>query len=196
MQPWSAAATLEKNKLATDAPFLILVDAYHKSIGESIRLVRNTEDIVWNGNTWTAFPLSLGSYNADGKTIPALSLNISNCGGMVQTYIQKYQGLTDAEVKIMVVHAAHLDNTKPECELDFIITKTQYDEQWISFTLGPSSEMVYRFPIHRFMNDFCPFTFKDIRCGYAGSETSCYNNLTSCKIPKRFGGEPGIQTGR
>lgn len=196
MQIWSTAAILEKNKLASDAPFLILVDAYHQSVGEHIRLVRNTEDISWNGEQWTAFPLDIDSYSEDGKTIPALTLKLSNCGGIIQTYIQRYQGLTDAAVKIMVVHAAHLDNTTPECELDFLITKTQYDEQWISFTLGPSSEMVNRFPQYRYMNDFCPFKFKDIRCGYTGSDATCYNTLSTCRIPKRFGGEPGIQTGR
>lgn len=195
MLQFSKIATLEKNKLSSDAPFLLLFDISHPQLTENIRLVRNTEDVTWAGKTWTAFPVDIEDYSEDGKSLPALNMKIAAGQGLITTYLQKYGGLTDARVRIYIVHAKCLDVDKPEMELEFQITETTYDEQWITFTLGASPELANRFPAWKYLTDFCPFVCGDIRCGYAGDKT-CKNNLVSCLIPERFGGEPGIQTGR
>ena len=195
MLQFSKIATLKKNKLSSDAPFLLLFDISHEQLAENIRLVRNTEDVTWAGKTWTAFPVDIEDYSEDGKSLPALNMKIAAGQGLITTYLQKYGGLTDARVRIYIVHAKCLDVDKPEMELEFQITETTYDEQWITFTLGASPELANRFPAWKYLTDFCPFVCGDIRCGYAGDKT-CKNNLASCLIPERFGGEPGIQTGR
>ena len=195
MLQFSKIATLEKNKLSTDAPFLLLFDISHERLAENIRLVRNTEDVTWAGKTWTAFPVDIEDYSEDGKSLPALNMKIAAGQGLITTYLQKYGGLTDARVRIYIVHAKCLDIDKPEMELEFQITETTYDEQWITFTLGASPELANRFPAWKYLTDFCPFVCGDIRCGYTGDKM-CKNNLASCLIPERFGGEPGIQTGR
>ena len=195
MLQFSKIATLEKNKLSTDAPFLLLFDISHEQLAENIRLVRNTEDVTWAGKTWTAFPVDIEDYSEDGKSLPALNMKIAAGQGLITTYLQKYGGLTDARVRIYIVHAKCLDIDKPEMELEFQITETTYDEQWITFTLGASPELANRFPAWKYLTDFCPFVCGDIRCGYTGDKM-CKNNLASCLIPERFGGEPGIQTGR
>lgn len=192
MFKFSQIATLEKNKLSTDAPFLMLFSIISKDLSEDINLVRNTEDITWNGKTWSRFPVEVETYDEDGKTLPALNLKVSSGGGLLTTYLQKYNGLVDAKVNIYVVHAKNLASSTPEMELDFVINETTYDEQWITFTLGPTSEMSTRFPQWRYLNDFCPFVCGDIRCGYQGTEV-CRNTLQTCLIKERFGGEPGIQ---
>ena len=195
MLEFSNIATLEKNKLSTDAPFLMFFEIDHEQLAEHIRLVRNTEDVTWAGKTWTAFPVDIEDYSEDGKSLPALNMKIAAGQGLITTYLQKYGGLTDARVRIYIVHAKCLDVDKPEMELEFQITETTYDEQWITFTLGASPELANRFPAWKYLTDFCPFVCGDIRCGYTGDKT-CKNNLASCLIPERFGGEPGIQTGR
>lgn len=195
MQIWSAAAILEKNKLASDAPFLILLEINHALLPEPVRLVRNNEKTVWNGNTWEAFPFDFDNITEEGATIPSLGLKISNAGGIIQTYIQQYNGFADGTATIMLVHAAHLDDLVPQFELAFTVKETQYSEEWITFTLGPSSESSNRFPISRFIENYCPYKFKSVRCGYAGTADICNNTLDQCRIPKRFGGEPGMSTG-
>lgn len=195
MNHFSQVATLEKNKLASDSPFLLLVEVTCKDLPDKIRLVRNTEDVTWCKETWTAFPLDIEQYTEDGKTLPALNLKISSGRGLLTTYLQQYNGLVDSEVAVYIVHAKLLDIETPETELDFVINECSYDEEWISFTLGPSPEIADRFPAWRYLTDFCPFVCGDIRCGYTGEKT-CQNNLASCLMPERFGGEPGIQTGR
>lgn len=191
MKIWSQAATLQKNKLASDDAFLIFVEVSCPSLHEPIHLVRNTAPVTWREVEWTPFPIEMDSSSEDGKTIPSLNLKISNCGGIVQQYIQQYNGLADSEVKIFVALASNLSSPVPEFELDFLITSTKYDEQWIVFTLGASSELVNRFPTNKYIADFCPFVCGDIRCAYTGTDR-CVNNLKSCLIPERFGGEVGM----
>lgn len=195
MLEFSKVATLEKNKLSTDAPFLMFFEITHTQLAEPIRLVRNTDDVTWNGKTWTCFPIDIEDYEEDGKTLPALNMKIASGQGLITTYLQKYGGLTDARVKLYIVNQKCLDVATPEMEMEFQITETAYDEQWITFTLGASPELANRYPAWKYLTDFCPFTCGDIRCGYSGTST-CKNNLASCLIPERFGGEPGIQTGR
>lgn len=194
MRVFSEAAVLEKNRLASDAPFLIFLEIENPSIGE-IRLVRNTENIQWQGKEWQAFPLDIETSSEDGKTIPALNVKVSNCGGIIQTYLQQYNGLVDSGVRLMVALASNLANPNPEFELDFLIKSASYDESWVTFCLSASAELMNRFPAHRYINNFCPFRCGDLRCGYIGAGV-CVNTLETCLIPSRFGGEPGIQRGR
>lgn len=191
MQIWSQAAALVKNSLASDTPFLLLAEVISKELTEPICLVRNTENIIWRDKEWTAFPIEIESSSEDGKTIPSINIRISSLGGMVASYIQQFNGLVDSEVKIYVVLASNLVVSDAEFELDFMITEAKYTEEWITFILGASPELVNRFPRFRYNKNFCPFVCKEIRCGYEG-EGSCVNTLESCLIPKRFGGEPGM----
>ena len=154
MRVFSEAAVLEKNRLASDAPFLIFLEIENPSIGE-IRLVRNTENIQWQGKEWQAFPLDIETSSEDGKTIPALNVKVSNCGGIIQTYLQQYNGLVDSGVRLMVALASNLANPNPEFELDFLIKSASYDESWVTFCLSASAELMNRFPAHRYINNFC-----------------------------------------
>ena len=195
MNIWSAAGILEKNKLANTQPFLLLLEIEAEGIEETIRLARNNEDVIFNGQIYQMFPFDIDAVVEDGKQIPSLSLKVSNATGIIQGYIQSYNGLADAKVKILLVHAAHLDNTTPEMEFDYVINETKYDESWITFAIGSSNDHSYRFPPQRYITNFCSYRYKDIRCGYNGALDECDGTLETCRIPKRFGGEPGLENG-
>lgn len=192
MKVWETAAILEKNKLASDAPFLLLLKIRHTDLPEVIYLARNTEDVTWAGQVWARFPLNVSSVVTDGTTLPTVKLTVSNCGGVIQSYLQQYGGLTDAAVTLYVVHANLLDTAEPLDRLDFTCLSTSYDESWVTFNLGSSPELYNKFPLDTYMTDFCPFAFKSVRCGYAGSEKPCNNTLKECRIRERFGGEQGM----
>lgn len=193
MNQFSAAGILEKNKLASDSPFLILADIECKEL-ETIHLVRNNENITWQGNEYIRFPMELNSVTDDGKEIPQVELKVSNVGGIIEGYAQRYSGFVGAEVKVVVVHAAHLDKPYPEYELNLICTATKYNEQWVTFVLSGNVEVNFRFPPNRFMQDFCRWKFKSVRCGYSGNAEPCNGTLKTCRIPERFGGEPGVHS--
>ena len=195
MNIWSMGGILEKNRLANDKPFLLLMRVKHKSLSEPIYLARNNDDVVWNGITWVRFPIGLDNMTQDGKETASLNLKVSNLGGVIQTYVQQNNGFTDATVTLYVVHAAHLDNTVPEFTLTMTCTATKYDESWVTFSLSSDTDFSWSFPPDRYMQDFCRFRFKGPRCGYVGNAAECNGTLATCRIPSRFGGEPGVTSG-
>lgn len=199
MKVFSELATIAKNSLSASYPFLIFFTIEHADI-DTIRLVQNNEDVIYNGNLFTAFPVELDTIaNDDGKTLPSVTLKVSNIHQIIQHEIQKYNGLTDAKVKIEVVYMEGMVKRKkeilridvePEELFQFQVTGTAYDENWVSFTLGTSPAMAWRFPQEKYYADYCPFVFGDIRCCATG--TKCQNTLSTCKNLVRFGGAPGL----
>lgn len=193
MLKWPNAAILEKNRLASDAPFLTLVKMVYGSL-DPIYIARNNEDVNWNGEVWTAYPLNVGNNTVDNKEEPSLSITVSNAGGLLQKYLQEYNGFGGAALTIYVVHAKYLDETTPLEEFDFMVANTSYDEQWVTFKLSASPEIHYQFPVSTYAAKYCPYKFKSVRCGYAGTASACNNTADTCRIPTRFGGEEGMNS--
>jgi len=197
----SQAAKIASNQLESAVPWLTFLTITSPDT-ETIYIVRNNEDIIWNGTLYTRFPVEIDTLmNDDGKTLNSVNLKVSNAGKIIQDAIQSYNGLCDAEVQIDVVYMETLTrnknavpyiNIEPEDTFSFIVTQTTYDEQWVTFKLGARTTLAHGYPMHKFYLEYCPFVFGDIRCGYAGGGEPCKNTLSTCKILERFGGSFGI----
>lgn len=191
----SQASIIEKNKIATDGVWLMLLQLAIPG-EETIRLVNNTDNVTFQGNEYTAFPFSLEDINEDGKERPNVQLRISNVTGTIQAYAETHSGLTGAKVTVLVYNTNVPDVI--EAEEHFVITGTSADVNWLAFTLGTDFSFTRRFPPVRIMKDYCPFKFRGAECGYRGSVTSCNKTLTACRAmgnQSRFGGEPTIPQG-
>jgi lambda family phage minor tail protein L len=196
--PLSAAAYLEKNSLESDGAFLLLleVDLPDSSV---LRLARNPSDIEWNGNTYQRFPFELDEIGDSSKNeVPSVGIRIGNVTRAIQAFLEQYNGLTGAEVRILVVHSAHLDVATPEVSLTYQVVGCSADNQWVSLSLGASSPFMRRFPQARLLLNHCRWKFKSTECGYAGAETTCSKSLGRCQQlanSPRFGGFPGVGRG-
>jgi phage-related protein len=134
----------------------------------------------------------------DTKSIQQVQLSVSNVDGLVQSYLEEYDGLTDKEITLYIVHASHLDLTEAEIEESFTIQSVDYDEEWVTFTLGGENVQYFRYPSRRYMQRSCPLKYKSVRCGSTSALTDCPKTLQGCRDrnnAKRFGGEPGMLTG-
>jgi lambda family phage minor tail protein L len=197
----SVAGMLEKSQLSSDGVWLLLVEVAIPDSDEPLRLVRNNEDIIWNGYMWTAFTFKLGEITEDNKGRPqSVPLQISNITQTVQAYVEEHSGLTGTTVTLRVVHSQHLDNTSPELEEIFTVQSTICDSRWITFYLGCEISLQRRFPSRRVLKHFCAWRdqYKGIECGYNGPLAECDGTLQSCRTrgnAARYGGEPGIPEG-
>lgn len=197
----SVAGVLEKSQLASDGVWLLLVEVALPDAAVPLRLVRNNEDIVWNGDTWTAFNFKLGEITEDNKGKPqAIPLQVSNITQIVQGYVEENNGLTGTTVTLRVVHSQHLDNTLPEVEEIFTVQSTSCDSKWVTFFLGSDISTQLRFPFRRVLKNFCAWRdqYKGIECGYAGALPACDGTLQSCcnrGNSVRYGGESSIPEG-
>lgn len=197
----SAAAILEKNKLAGDSCWPVLLEIQLE--GQTLRLCNNNENITWNGQTWTAFPFELDEISQNDKAeIPNVTLRVSNVTQEIQGYIDDMNGGTDVPVILRVVNSNHLDITTPELEMSFVAVRVGFDAQWLSFTLGGSISITRRVPERRYLKDFCPFQYGGVECGVsAGTKVTyptCQKTLAQCRQRSnstRFGGFPALPLG-
>ena len=195
----SAGALVEKQKLHGDGAFLVLLEISFPSIDETVYLVRNTEDILWGGKTWTAFPFELEDFKEDSSGgVPELTLKVSNVQMNFAYYVDQVKGGVGATFILRVVHSNHLDVLTPELEEEFFCQSTKVADDWITFSLGAGESVMRRFPQRRYIKNFCPYKYKGIECGAMSGYEQCDRTLVACRIRgnnKRFGGFVSIGQG-
>lgn len=193
----STEALHEKNKTASNDPWLLLLEILYPS-ENPIRLVWNTEDITWDGETWLAAAFSLGDIEETKEgEIPEVSLDIVDIERRLTPILDQYSGGIGASVIIRVVHSAHLDVTTPEYEDEMEIIDVTIDHQnKIKFKLGAENLSNFRCPPDRFLKGHCRYKeFKGSKCGYDGPETECDRTFERCRElgnQARFGGFPSV----
>lgn len=202
----------EKHKLNTPTPWLILLEVNVPTIPPTtLYLVRNTEDIIFNSQTYIAFPFDIDVTKQVSKgEIPTVNLKVSNVSRTIQAYLEEYDGLIGQEINIRIV-------SKPETSLEYLeavswtyeVLGCKADVLWVTFSLGIPNPISKRFPLYRYIANHCNWTFNSpavrasgsnagIECGYTGSDTECKRTLTDCQEKNnsaRFGGYIGMGSG-
>jgi phage-related protein len=201
----SPGAYIEKNALASDGVWVILLEIYIPQLDDYIRVCSNNEDMTWSSLLWQSFPFQMDEIGDTTKgEIPQFAIKISNIDGVVQSYIEEADGGVGSSVKLMIINT-NIDSTTPELELNFTTRSTGVDSKWATFTLGVESPYTILLG-SRMIRTGCRFTgvnfsqngFKGSRCKYSGWETECNKTLTRCRELRNtlnFGGFPGIGIG-
>ncbi len=195
MKNLPANLILEKNKLATTSAWLVLLDLTLPD-ASVIRLARNSENITFGGNVYTAFPFDLNATQSSGRgEIPTVQLRVSNVTRLLQAYIEQYNGGVGFSVKITVVNSALLAENYAELAMTFDVLACQSDSQWITFSLGAPNPLRRRYPLYRAIGNHCNWTYKGRECNYTGGLATCKRTLADCRAHSnsaRFGGRPGL----
>lgn len=185
----SSVAMSEKNKRSSDSVWLIALEMDVPGSSEPVRIVTGTDDIVWRGATWVAFPFEFDEITETSKSeVPRIDLRISNVGRVMETYLEQYnyylktKGRVPLIVHMYLINSKNLDNDAPEIEHTFQLKQPKTNAQWCTLTLSADNPYKRRFPQNRILSDICRYkTFKGPRCGYAGPETSCNRTLADCR---------------
>ena len=199
----SNQTTQDKNALATDAVFLVLLEINIPSV-DTVYLVNNTEDITWDGHIWQSFPFDFDdiSQGASGE-VPQWTLKISNVNRAIEQYLINYDlylkqnGIEGNNITcvIRVVNSNDLANNDPIVQYDALLQQPTTTPEWATFKLGAKNPFTKQFPPRKILKAFCGWKFKSVECGYTGPETVCDKTLTTCRLynnSPRFGGFPGV----
>lgn len=198
----SVASVLEKNRLDSDVPLLVAVDieVVNPTTGsyvETIRLVRNSEQIVFNGNPYQPAIFDI-SFGAEASSQPAVQMSINDFTGAVQARMEEYGGGVGFGVTMYVVNVGALAQG-PEIQEVFEVTGASAKEFRCSFQLGADNETMKTFPRRRQTKDYCQWRFRDAgTCGYTGADLTCDLTLqgpNGCATKSntiRFGAYPGL----
>lgn len=198
MKSLPAALTIEKNRLATAGAWVVLLEITLTDDDSTVlRFAYNTEDVVFEGNTYTAFPFEIEATKQTSKgEIPTVTLRVSNVTRLIQPYLEELDGGVGSVVKITVVSTKHLTEDYSELEMTFDVLATQSNARWVTFTLGAPNPLRQRFPLNQFIALHCRWRVNSVECGL--SDATCDRTLTNCRENAnsvRFGGFPAMRSG-
>ncbi len=175
---------LEKNKVASNSAWLVLLEIKLNNVeNTTFRLVRNTEDIVYKDETYTAFPFELEPATLDSKgTIPSVELKVSNISHILQPFLLELRGGVGSTVLITVVNSALLTENFSELEMEFLITGTYTDRSSVVFRLGAINPLLQRFPLYKYIGQHCRWKFQSVECGYTGMAVEAVSFSTASAL--------------
>ena len=172
-----------KNSLIQDGVWYILVTFVNRAKSITIRIVNNPDDIVFGGNTFTAFPFKIDMITESQKgQLPSINITLSNVDRVIEGYIEQDPDLGSGwSVHIDIVHESALASGIAEITYDFLTIRTSADAKSAVFVCGLSNPLREQFPRLRFLPNACQNTFKSGGCSYTGADTSCLKTLSACK---------------
>lgn len=195
-----ALITAEKNKLSATSAWLVLLTITLPDL-TVVRIARNSEDVTYQGNTFTAFDFRLDPVSHESKgRLPSVNLTVGNAGRVFQAYIEAQSGIVGSTVLLQVVNSALLSSDFSELDLTFEIQKTSADANYVTFELGVPSPLNKRFPLYRYSGGICNWAsrFKGAECKYSGVVATCDGRRTTCLSLNNlanYGGFPGLGQG-
>ncbi len=174
----SAAALLESNKLESDKPWFVLLKVVMPD-STTIRVVRNTADITWNSQTWTAFNFVIDKIaDYENGKIPETTVRVSNVLRALQSSLEATTGGEGSTVTLYVIHED--SPSTAEIEIQFDLISCTVDAQWVTFNLGAKNIYHKMFPKNRMMKRACRWKFQDAdTCQYAVGPFTAYDSGTS-----------------
>lgn len=172
-------------------------------------------DIVWNGQTYAAFPVQATGFEHNGKgPLPRPKFAVSNVLGTISALVHLYDDLAGCRLTRIRTLAKFLDavnfpggvnpTADPDAEYPrevyLIDRKSAENEDMVEFELASSLDMAgVAFPSRQVIQNYCPWAYRGSECGYTGTEyfdtndqvvaslgqDVCGKRLSSCR--KRFG---------
>lgn len=191
------------NDLGSDSTIVVALDINVPSI-PTVRLVRNTTNITYMGNEYISFPFEIGEISAGKGETPQFQLKLDNTNRVIEQYLVQYdtylkQNGIDGNIISAVVHVLNTNDLSDSILTEYFeLTDFSADAQTATFNLGTMSLFNSSFPIRKMYASFCTFKFKDGRCKYAGSASTCNKTLSNCRALNNsvnYGGFVGLSEG-
>lgn len=114
--------TLKANFIRTSSeePHLVLLEIDNDLLSTPIRIIRDTKDIVHNGNTYVACWFECNLPSEADKEVPRASIQIDNISKNIVRYFEQLQGGPDTTVKFIEVLRSNPDFVERSLTLDLI----------------------------------------------------------------------------
>jgi lambda family phage minor tail protein L len=172
-------------------------------------------DVVWQGNTFSAFPIMADGFEWNGKgQLPRPKVTVSNVLGTITALVLAYQDLIGCKFTRIRTLAKYLDavnftggvNPTADATAEFprdiyyVDRKSGENNEMVEFELAASLDLAgVALPRRQIVQNYCPWAYRGSECGYTGTsyfDTNddpvgslaldvCGKRLSSCR--SRFG---------
>jgi lambda family phage minor tail protein L len=173
-----------------------------------------TQDIVWQGETYVAFPIRATGFEFSGQgQSPRPKMLVSNVFGSITALVLQYDDIVGAKVSRKRTLSKYLDavnfpggvnlTADPTAEFPtdvfYVDRKATESNDFVEFELAPAMDVTgVMLPRRQIVQNICPWKYRGAECGYTGTayfntsdqptsqaNDACGKRLTSCKL--RFG---------
>lgn len=147
---FSVAAILEKNKVSSVNPYVICMELEIPD-NDSIFVTNNSEDVVIDADTYTAFPFTVDAVevSTDGGH-QEIEVAVANVRHLLTSQIVETEGLRGAKAYIRVVSLVRDEfdvwNSEVVIEEEFLVNQTTVTEEVVTIKLGVENILQKRFP--------------------------------------------------
>jgi len=162
----------------------------------TFRRVKNTENITFDSNEYTAISMTMDPFLQEKESVPAFRVSIGNVDQVMEGYVQKAQGFRRKPCRILLVHSDNLTE-EPVIDETFDVMSVECTNEYVTFVLGTRNPFLDFFPRFVYDRKVCRFEYGSVECGHSGA--SCDKTFASCLSlvnQARFGGFPAIPGGR
>jgi lambda family phage minor tail protein L len=151
-------------------------------------------DIVWQGNTYTRFPIEISGFEKNSKgAIPRPKAKIANITGLVGALVHGLNDLIGATVTRKRTFLKYLDavnfaagNPSADPAVEFpaetyiIDRKTSENKVYIEFELAAAWDVQgVKLPRRQCIANICPWAYRSAECGYAGGAVADANDVAT-----------------
>jgi len=168
---FSTSIMRQKNAIATSGAWLTLVDLFYPgSSTPDHRFVNNNENLTYDGNLYTAIPLSVSQVkeNIRGE-LPKTTLTIFDVNQDLRDDLQTYDGFSGGSVQ---VRAIYFDKSGTPTETGileyFTILEVIATDESVVFSIGVTAPLSKRFPRDKYVSTICRHRFRDGMCQFTG----------------------------
>jgi lambda family phage minor tail protein L len=198
LQKVAPSAVIELFQLELNAAQHGVNETYYFHAGVN---ATNSGDIIWNGQTYLAFPIEATEFEYTGTgSLPRPKLRISNIYGTITGIILTLpNGLEGAKVTRIRTLARYIDGvnfpggTNPlgtpdptaefPREIYYIDRKASENRDLIEFELAAAFDLVgVRAPKRQCVSNVCQWTYRGAECGYAGNAYFNFNDVPVAAI--------------
>lgn len=165
---------------------------------ETVRVVKNSEDLVIAGNLYTAMQFDFKLKESDSEP-PQLNVTLFDPYQVFNDILERTRGLAGASARLFIVNADELDVEPLSYRFDVKTASAKSDDYTVSIVLGTENPLTVPFPARRQTKLRCQWRYKSPECGYTGALPKCdlsLNGENGCREHENemnFGGFPTIQ---
>ena len=155
-----------KNEIDSLYPWLFLVELTLPD-GTTYHFVHNTENIIFEGIEYIAFPfqLELPEFNSEGN-YGTWYFNVDNTERVFMYDLERLKGAVDSQITITIVNAGYLQDGYIDNQFRITVLETRFSSNWVTFVCGGPNLFRVQFPPYRYFANHCIWNFGWHECYY------------------------------